>query len=64
MRVIQNKKTETLETPEGNEVEVVGITTVNNELEIDETEDYKTNNYGRQSHMFGAVKKPRFTFIV
>jgi hypothetical protein len=60
----EQEEQETFETPEGNEVEVAGITTVNDELEIDETEEYKTNNYGKQSHMFGAVKKPRFTFIV
>jgi len=55
---------ETLETPEGNEIEVAGVETAEKEFEDDETEDYAESEYPTKPSMFGMVKKPKVTFIV
>ena len=60
----EQEEKETIETPEGNEIEVAGVDTVIDEQEIDETEEYKNNNYGKTSQMFGMMKKPKFSFIM
>lgn len=60
----EQEEKETIETPEGNEIEMAGVKTVIQEPEMDETEDYKLNNYGKSSQMFGVMKKPKFSFIM
>ena len=53
-----------LETPEGNEIEVAGVTTTIEEPEVNETEDYKESDYGKKTSMFATMKKPKATIIV
>jgi len=60
----EQEEKETIETPEGNEIEMAGVKTVIQEPEMDETEDYKLNDYGKSSQMFGVMKKPKFSFIM
>ena len=60
----EQEKKDTIETPEGNEIEMAGVKTVIQEPEMDETEDYKLNDYGKSSQMFGVMKKPKFSFIM
>ena len=60
----EQEEQETIETPKGNEIEVARVETVIEEQDDNETEDYKINDYGSNSHMFGTMKKPKYTFVV
>ena len=44
--------------------EVAGVTTTIEEPEVNETEDYKENDYGKKTSMFATMKKPKATIIV
>ena len=55
---------ETLETPEGEEVEVAEVEVSEEEPEVNETEEYQESDYSKKTSMFGMVKKPKVTFIV
>ena len=56
----EQAKAETIETPEGNEIEVAGIETVLGDQRDNETDDYKESSQGS----YGMMKTPGFTFIV
>lgn len=56
----EQKEEETIETPEGNEIEVAGIETILGDPRDDETDEYKENSYGS----YGMMKTPGFTFIM
>ena len=60
----EQEKEETLETPEGNQIEVAGVETTLIEPEVDETEDYKENKYGKSTGSFGIKKNPAVAFIM
>lgn len=53
-----------IETPEGEEVEMASMEVSVEEPEVNETEDYKDSDYSKKASMFGMVKKPKVTFIV
>ena len=55
---------ESIETPEGEEVEMASMEVSVEEPEVNETEDYKDSDYSKKASMFGMVKKPKVTFIV
>ena len=59
----QEEAETTVETPEGNEIELAAVKTIYEEPEADETEEYQSNAYGKSS-AYGTMTKPRFTFIV
>lgn len=56
----QHKQEETVETPEGNEIEVAGVEAILGDPRDDEIDEYKENSYGS----YGMMKTPRFTFIM
>ena len=60
----EQEEEETLETPEGNQIEVAGVETTLIEPEVDETEDYKENKYGKSTGSFGIKKNPSVAFIM
>jgi hypothetical protein len=60
----KQEEKEILKTPEGNEIEVAGVTTTIEEPEVNETEDYKESDYGKKTSMFATMKKPKATIIV
>ena len=60
----EQEEEETIQTPEGNEIEVAGVKTTLVEPEIDETEEYKNNKSGKSTQMFGTMQKPRVSFIM
>ena len=60
----EQEEKETLETPEGNQIEVAGVETTLIEPEVDETEDYKKNKYGKSTGSFGIKKNPSVAFIM
>lgn len=60
----KQEEEETLQTPEGNEIEMAGIDVDIDESEVDETEDYKDSDYSKKTSMYGIVKKPKVSFIV
>lgn len=60
----EQEEEETLETPEGNKIEVAGVETTLIEPEVDETEDYKENKYGKSTGSFGIKKNPSVAFIM
>ena len=60
----EQEEKETLETPEGNQIEVAGVETTLIEPEVDETEDYKENKYGKSTGSFGIKKNPSVAFIM
>ena len=58
-----------METPEGNEIELPTVETVESEIiEGDETEELAEDEmYGKEDSMpsmFGMVKKPKISFII
>ena len=59
-----------METPEGNEIELPTVETVESEIiEGDETEELAEDEmYGKEEEsmpsMFGMVKKPKISFII
>ncbi len=55
---------ETMETPEGNEVEMASVEVSEEEPEVNETEDYQESEYPTKTSMYGMVKKPKVAFIV
>ena len=55
---------ETMETPEGNEVEMASMEVSEEEPEVNETEDYQESEYPTKTSMFGMMKKPKVAFIV
>ena len=59
----QEETEETIETPEGNEIEVAGIETDYAEPLLEETEEYLANDYGKNSN-YGTMTKQKFAFIV
>lgn len=59
----QEETEETIETPEGNEIEVAGIETDYAEPLLEETEEYLANDYGKNSE-YGTMTKQKFAFIV
>jgi hypothetical protein len=59
----QNEAEEPIETPEGNEIELAAVETIYEQPEVDETEEYQSNAYGKTS-AYGTMQKPKFTFIV
>ena len=59
----QEETEETIETPEGNEIEVAGIETSYAEPVLEETEEYLANDYGKNSE-YGTMTKQKFAFIV
>ncbi len=56
----EQKEEETIETPEGNEIEVAGVETILGDPRDDETDEYRENSYGS----YGMMKTPGFTFIM
>jgi hypothetical protein len=52
-----------VETPECNEIELAAVETIFEQPEVDETEEYQNNSYGKSS-AYDTMQKPRFTFIV
>jgi len=60
----EQEEEETLETPEGNRIEVAGVETTLIEPEVNETEDYKENKYGKSTGLFGIKKNPSVAFIM
>ena len=55
---------ETMETPEGNEVEMASMEVSEEEPEVNETEEYQESDYSTKTSMYGMVKKPKVAFIV
>lgn len=55
---------ETMETPEGNKVEMASMEVSEEEPEVNETEDYQESEYPTKTSMFGMMKKPKVAFIV
>lgn len=55
---------ETMETPEGNEVEMASVEVSEEEPEVNETEEYQESDYSTKTSMYGMIKKPKVTFIV
>lgn len=55
---------DSVETPEGEEVEMASVDVSVEEPEVNETEDYQDSDYSKKTSMFGMVKKPKVTFIV
>lgn len=60
----KQEEEETLQTPEGNEIEMAGVDVDIDESEVDETEEYKDSDYSKKTSMYGIVKKPKVSFIV
>ena len=54
----EQKEEETIETPEGNEIEVAGVETILGDPRDDETDEYKENFY----ESYGMMKTPGFNF--
>ena len=59
----QEEAETTIETPEGNEIELAAVETIYEQPEVDETEDYQNNQYGKSS-AYGTMRTPKFSFIV
>ena len=59
----QEETETTIETPEGNEIELAAVETIYEQPEVDETEDYQNNQYGKSS-AYGTMRTPKFSFIV
>ena len=61
---IPTHQEETMETPEGNEVEMASVEVSEEEPEVNETEEYQESDYSTKTSMFGMMKKPKVAFIV
>ena len=59
----QEEAETTIETPEGNEIELAAVETIYEQPEVDESEDYQNNQYGKSS-AYGTMRSPKFSFIV
>jgi hypothetical protein len=59
----QEEAQTTIETPEGNEIELAAVETIYEQPEVDKTEEYQNNSYGKSS-AYDTMQKPKFTFIV
>ena len=53
----------TVETPEGNEIELAAVEIIYEQPEVDEAEECQNNSYGKSS-AYDTMQKPKFTFIV
>ena len=52
-----------IETPEGNEIELASVETIYEEPDVDETEEYQNNSYGKMTS-YSMMKTPKVSFIV
>ena len=59
----QEKTPETIETPQGNEIEMAGVETTYNEPILEETDDYLASDYGKESE-YNTMKRQKYAFIV
>lgn len=57
-----HEEDETIETPDGNEIEVAQVEVDEEDPEYEESEDYEESDYG--SEPYGTITQQRFAFIV
>lgn len=57
-----HEEDETIETPDGNEIEVAQVEVDEEDPEYEESEEYEESDYG--SEPYGTITQQRFAFIV